>query len=175
MSYPILILLRARLAVEELGPPLVEVDELLRVLPPLGLILNVASASFHERHALPVLTVLRSDSGDQPRRTYTTFHARNESAAENLSWRHVGLTEIVRVAHARVHALACQHPGKSPQEASRKRSPTRTSLRRMCVASVTRDKRALIERVPLRNALTDYASSFTNPARAYTHEWHAPT
>ena len=43
----------------------------------------VQSSSFPEQDELwPLLTVLRSESGDQPRRTYTTFHARNESAAK---------------------------------------------------------------------------------------------
>ena len=39
VSYPVLILFCARLAVEELGPPLVEVDELLSVRASLGLVL----------------------------------------------------------------------------------------------------------------------------------------
>ena len=45
VSYTVLALLRARLAVEELGPPLVEVDELLGVLASLGFILHNRSCS----------------------------------------------------------------------------------------------------------------------------------
>ena len=86
MSHPVLVLLRTGLAAEKLRPPLVEVDKVLGVLAPLGLILATLSTRYSiavER----VLTVFRRDGGDQPRRTYTIFQARDALARRGaLTW-----------------------------------------------------------------------------------------
>ena len=74
MSYPVLVLFGTGLATEELRPPLVEVDKLLRILATLELVLFVSQLSEHVQLNKP-LTVVSRDRSAQPRKTCVNFQA----------------------------------------------------------------------------------------------------
>ena len=62
-----------------------------------------------------VLTVSRIDSGDHPRMTYTIFQATITLAYVVHGEHYALLTEVVCIAHTRVHALPYRRADKPEQ------------------------------------------------------------